>query len=84
MTDAQFTEICRLTLELTRLRQEGCRTLCVENVAPDLLRKLLLVARDAPPSDERETARSMRAYYVQLVARANNGAAQGKTSGEFQ
>lgn len=45
MTDTQLREICLLVVELTRLRQEECKHLSVENFAPDLFRELVAALR---------------------------------------
>lgn len=37
----ELRELCRLTVELTRLRQNECKHLCIENFAPELLGKLI-------------------------------------------
>jgi hypothetical protein len=34
-------ELCALTVELTRLRQNECKHLCIENFAPGILQKLI-------------------------------------------
>ena len=41
ITIEEFREVCKLTVELTRLRQNECKHLCVENFAADLLPRLL-------------------------------------------
>ncbi len=41
MTAEELKQICRLTVELTRLRQNECKHLCIENIAPDIFGKLL-------------------------------------------
>ena len=41
MSIEQLREICAVTVELTRLRQNECKHLCIENFAPELLGKLL-------------------------------------------
>lgn len=37
----ELKELCKLTLELTKLRQKECPHLCIENFAPDLLEGLI-------------------------------------------
>jgi len=44
----EFRVLCDLTLELTRLRQNECKHLCVENVAPEILHNLLRAAYPPP------------------------------------
>lgn len=44
----EFRALCDLTLELTRLRQNECKHLCVENVAPEILNNLLRAAYAFP------------------------------------
>ena len=41
MSIEELRELCALTVELTRLRQNECKHLCIENVAPELLGKLI-------------------------------------------
>ncbi len=41
MTPDELRELCTLVAELTRLRQNECKNLCIENFAPELLGKLL-------------------------------------------
>lgn len=41
----QFKRLCDLTLELTRLRQNECKHLCVENFSPKLLKELMEAAK---------------------------------------
>jgi len=43
----ELSEICKLTVELTRLRQNECKHLCIENFAPELMKKLILEFREA-------------------------------------
>lgn len=43
LTNHQFSEVCKLTLELTKLRQNEVKHLAVENAAPEILSKLLEV-----------------------------------------
>lgn len=42
----ELREICKLTAELTKIRQSECKHLVVENFAPELLQKLLRSFRD--------------------------------------
>ncbi len=37
----ELKEICRLTVQLTELRQNECKHLCIENFAPDLFSSLI-------------------------------------------
>ncbi len=37
----ELEKICGLVVDLTRLRQNECKHLCIENFAPDLLARLL-------------------------------------------
>lgn len=41
MTIEEFHELCMLVVELTRLRQNECKHLCIENFAPALLDELI-------------------------------------------
>ena len=41
MNIEELRELCTLTVELTRLRQNECKHLCIENFAPELLGKLI-------------------------------------------
>lgn len=41
ITVAELRELCELTVRLTTLRQNECKHLCIENIAPEILRKLL-------------------------------------------
>ena len=41
MSIDELRELCTLTVELTRLRQNECKHLCIENFAPELLGKLI-------------------------------------------
>lgn len=41
MDTEELRELCTLTVELTRLRQNECKHLCIENFAPELLGKLI-------------------------------------------
>jgi hypothetical protein len=41
MSIEELRELCALTVELTRLRQNECKHLCIENFAPELLGKLI-------------------------------------------
>jgi len=41
VTIKELREVCVLTVKLTQIRQNTCAHLCVENVAPDIFRKLL-------------------------------------------
>lgn len=41
ITVNELHELCELTVQLTKLRQNECAHLCIENIAPDILRKLL-------------------------------------------
>lgn len=40
-TEHELSRVCSLTLELTRLRQNECKHLCVEHVAPEIFQRLL-------------------------------------------
>jgi hypothetical protein len=51
MSIEELRELCALTVELTRLRQNECKHLAIENFAPELLGKLLAERHTA---DERE------------------------------
>jgi len=37
--------ICDTVVELTKLRQNECKHLCIENFAPECLRKLLVIIK---------------------------------------
>ena len=41
MSIEEFKELCKLTVELTKLRQNECKHLCIENFAPELLARLI-------------------------------------------
>ena len=41
MDTEELRELCTLTVDLTRLRQNECKHLCIENFAPELLGKLI-------------------------------------------
>lgn len=41
ITADELREICTAVVELTRIRQSGCSHLCVENFAPEIMRKML-------------------------------------------
>jgi hypothetical protein len=41
MSIEELRELCALTVELTRMRQNECKHLCIENFAPELLGKLI-------------------------------------------
>lgn len=41
MSIEELRELCAVTVELTRLRQNECKHLCIENFAPELLGKLI-------------------------------------------
>lgn len=41
MTVNDVESICRLTVELTKLRQNECKHLCIENFAPELFGRLI-------------------------------------------
>jgi hypothetical protein len=41
MTAAELKVIADLTVELTRLRQNECKHLCIENLAPEIFGKLV-------------------------------------------
>ena len=41
MTVNDLAMICSLTIDLTRLRQNECKHLCIENFAPELFERLL-------------------------------------------
>lgn len=41
-TADELRTICDATVRLTEIRQRGCGHLCVENVAPEIMRKLLI------------------------------------------
>ena len=42
-TDAVLIAVCSATVELARLRFQGNENVCIENVAPEIMRRLLLV-----------------------------------------
>lgn len=37
----EFKALCKMTVDLTELRQNECKHLCIENFAPELLAKLI-------------------------------------------
>ena len=41
MSIEELRELCAVTVELTRLRQNECKHLAIENFAPELLGKLI-------------------------------------------
>jgi hypothetical protein len=43
----ELRELCAMTVELTRLRQNECKHLAIENFAPELLGKLLRERQEA-------------------------------------
>ena len=47
MTTEDLRELCAVTVELTRLRQNECKHLAIENFAPELLGKLLRERQEA-------------------------------------
>lgn len=46
VTVDELRELCKLTIQLTKLWQNECKHLCIENIAPDILRKLLSEIRN--------------------------------------
>ncbi len=52
MTTDELRELCALTVELVKLRQSECKHLCIENMAPGLLHKLI-VAHQAAKNQQR-------------------------------
>lgn len=42
VTAEELRIVCDTTVRLTAIRQNGCSHLCVENFAPEMMRKLLL------------------------------------------
>lgn len=62
----EFRELCTLTVEMTRLRQNECRHLYIENFAPELLGKLIRVRLEnglAAPSEREAVATYTMASY---------------------
>ena len=53
MTKDELHELCVLTLELTRLRQNECKHLAIENFAPEVLRDLISVGSGFAAERER-------------------------------
>jgi len=47
MTIEELQELCKLTVELTKLRQSECKHLCIEHFAPDLLKQLIKELQEA-------------------------------------
>lgn len=45
ITAEELREICDATVRLTELKQRGCNHLCIENVAPKIMRRLLLTLK---------------------------------------
>ena len=43
----ELREICKLTVELTRLKQDECKHLCVENAGTDIFVNLLSVSDES-------------------------------------
>ena len=81
----ELRELCTLTLELTRLRQNECKHLCIENFAPELLGKLIaermgLGAEPAASVDAvlANVRRAVLVYYAALDEREHAGIAQDK------
>lgn len=91
MDTEELRELCTLTVELTRLRQNECKHLCIENFAPELLGKLIAermglgagpaVSADAVLADVR---RAVLGYYVALDSRKHGGAAQDEAFNAIQ
>ena len=50
LTDDELKILCVLTLDLVRLRQNECHYLCIENVAPALLKDLIAAYLDETSS----------------------------------
>ena len=85
MDTDELRELCTLTVELTRLRQNECKHLCIENFAPELLGKLIRermgLGADAAVSVDAALAGVRRAvldYYAALDRREHGGQAQDK------
>lgn len=47
MSEETFKALCDLTLKLTELRQNECKHLCIENIGPEILGKLINVTKTA-------------------------------------
>ena len=46
MTEYEFKGICDLTFKLTELRQNECKHLSVENIAPTIFRELINIVSE--------------------------------------
>jgi len=42
MDNMALESLCKLTLELVKIRHATCNHLCVENIGPEILQKLIL------------------------------------------
>ena len=42
-----FELLCKLTVDLTAMRQKECKHLCIENFGPELLEKLIIAVEKA-------------------------------------
>ena len=60
----ELRELCAATVELTRMRQNECKHLCIENFAPELLGKLirerLAMGMGSPDAELRQAAERTR------------------------
>jgi hypothetical protein len=59
MSIEELRELCKLTVELTKLRQAECPHLSIENFAPDLLAKLLRAHRASVPYADGRTPQAI-------------------------
>ena len=64
MSIEELRELCAVTVELTRLRQNECKHLAIENFAPELLGKLIrermAMGQAAPDAELRRAAERTR------------------------
>ena len=72
MDTDELRELCTLAVELTRLRQNECKHLCIENFAPELLGKLLA---------ERHSADELAAFVAGFICAGGDvGEAQSQAA----
>lgn len=70
MTSDELKAICEMTVELTKLRQNGCKHLCIENFAPELFRMLLQeFANNSVRSGDRSASETYRRTTMQTRMR---------------
>lgn len=67
----ELREICKLTVELTRLKQDEWKHLCVENAGPEIFVNLLSVFDESRRPSTRHMSASSKS--VVAAALASNG-----------